>query len=182
MQPGLCHVTGIWQISFQNWLMKAHWQTYVMCLFCHHRDYFAAILEAKKILPTFYYGPRASPGQKICCSLAERAGPGSFMLAPAGLQKCWTVPSLVWVLPSRGVRSLKFLAPTPLLLGWINSDSETFQRLGLRLLLKRQSELSKLLSVSKRPYPVFALTRLKKRIKWICWSLQYMSVASQIMV
>jgi len=46
--------------------------------------YFAAILEAKNILPTLYYGPRAGPGQKICCSLAERAGPGSFMLAPAG--------------------------------------------------------------------------------------------------
>jgi len=41
-------------------------------------------LEAKKILPTLYYGPRAGPGQKICCSLAERAGPGSFMLAPGG--------------------------------------------------------------------------------------------------
>jgi len=46
--------------------------------------YFAAILEAKKILPTLYYGPRAGPGQKICCSLAERAGPVSFMLAPGG--------------------------------------------------------------------------------------------------
>ena len=46
--------------------------------------YFAAILEAKKILPTLYYGPRAGQGQKICCSLAERAGPGSFMLAPGG--------------------------------------------------------------------------------------------------
>jgi len=46
--------------------------------------YFAAILEAKKILPTLYYGPRAGSGQKICCSLAERAGPGSFMLAPGG--------------------------------------------------------------------------------------------------
>ena len=64
--------------------MKAHWQTYVMCLFCLHLDYFAAILEAKKILPTLYHGPRAGPGQKICCSLAERAGPGSFMLAPGG--------------------------------------------------------------------------------------------------
>jgi len=53
--------------------MKAHWQTYVMCLFCRHLDYFSAILEAKKILPTLYYEPRASPGQKICCSLAERA-------------------------------------------------------------------------------------------------------------
>jgi len=62
--------------------MKAHWQTYVMCLFCRHLDYFAVILEAKKILPTLYYGPRAGPGQKICCSLAERAGMGSFMLAP----------------------------------------------------------------------------------------------------
>jgi len=84
VQPGLCHVTGIWQISFQNWLMKAHWQTYVMCLFFRHLDYFAAILEAKKILPTLYYGPRASPGQKICCSLAEWPGPGSFMLALGG--------------------------------------------------------------------------------------------------
>ena len=46
--------------------------------------YFAAILEAKKILPTLYYGPQAGPGQKICCSLAERAGLGSFMLAPGG--------------------------------------------------------------------------------------------------
>ena len=46
--------------------------------------YFAAILEAKKILPTLYYGPQAGLGQKICCSLAERAGPGSFMLAPGG--------------------------------------------------------------------------------------------------
>ena len=46
--------------------------------------YFAAILEAKKILPTLYYGRRAGLGQKICCSLAERAGPGSFMLAPGG--------------------------------------------------------------------------------------------------
>jgi len=64
--------------------MKAHWQTYDMCLFCRHLDYFAAILEAKKILPTLYYWPLASPGQKICCSLAERAGPGSFMLAPGG--------------------------------------------------------------------------------------------------
>ena len=64
--------------------MKAHWQTYVICLFCRHLDYFAAILEAKKILPTLYYGPRAGQGQKICCSLAERAGPGSFMLAPGG--------------------------------------------------------------------------------------------------
>jgi len=49
--------------------------------------YFAAILEAKKILPTLYYGPRAGPGQKIkiCCSLAEQAGPGNFLLAPGGL-------------------------------------------------------------------------------------------------
>jgi len=39
---------------------------------------------------------------------------------------------------------------------------------------------SKLLAVSKRLYPVFALKRLKKRIKRICCSLQYMSVASQI--
>jgi len=64
--------------------MKAHWQTYAMCLFCRHLDYFDAILEAKKILPTLYYGPRASPGQKICCSLAERASQGSFMLATGG--------------------------------------------------------------------------------------------------
>jgi len=64
--------------------MKAHWQTYVMCLFCRHLDYFFAILEAKKILPTLYYGPRAGPGQKISCSLAERAGLGSFVLAPGG--------------------------------------------------------------------------------------------------
>jgi len=35
-------------------------------------------------LPTLYYRPRAGPGQKICYSLAERAGPGSFMLAPGG--------------------------------------------------------------------------------------------------
>jgi len=48
------------------------------CVYC------AAILEAKKILPTLYYGPRAGPDQKICCSLAERAGPGSFILAPGG--------------------------------------------------------------------------------------------------
>ena len=64
--------------------MKAQWQTYVMCLFCRHLDYFSAILEAKKILPTLYYGPRAGPSQKICCSLEERAGPGRFMLAPGG--------------------------------------------------------------------------------------------------
>jgi len=35
-------------------------------------------------------------------------------------------------------------------------------------MLKLQSELSKLLAVSKRTYPVFALKRLKKRIKQIC--------------
>ena len=57
--------------------------------------YFAAILEAKNILPTLYYGPRAGPGQKICCSLAERAGPGSFMLAPGGPGCKSAGPSLV---------------------------------------------------------------------------------------
>ena len=34
-----------------------------------------------------------------------------------------------------------------------------------RLLLKLQSELSKLLAVSKQSYPVFALKRLNKRTK-----------------
>jgi len=63
--------------------------------------------------------------------------------------------------------------PTPLRLWHI-------LKFGLRLLLKLQSELSKLLAVSKRPCPVFALKRLKKRIKWIGWSLHYKSVASQI--
>jgi len=58
--------------------MKAHWQTYVMCLFCRH-------LGGKKdIAYCLYYGPQAGPCQKICCSLAERAGPGSFMLALGG--------------------------------------------------------------------------------------------------
>jgi len=33
--------------------MTAHWQTYVMCLFCRHLDYFAAILEAKKDIAYF---------------------------------------------------------------------------------------------------------------------------------
>jgi len=57
---------------------------------------------------------------------------------------------------------------------------------GLWLLLKLQSECYKLLGVSKRPYPVFALTRLKNRIKRNRWTLQdmwlllCMSVASQI--
>ena len=51
--------------------MKALWRTYVMCLFCRHLDYFAAILEAKQILPTLYYDPLAGPGQKVYCSLAE---------------------------------------------------------------------------------------------------------------
>jgi len=27
--------------------MKAVWRTYIMCLFCHHLDYFAAIMTAK---------------------------------------------------------------------------------------------------------------------------------------
>ena len=58
-------------------------------------------------------------------------------------------------LGSKGVRSLKYLTPTPLLL-WLNilrlhSDSETFLSFGLRLLLKLQSECYKLLAVSKRP-------------------------------
>ena len=60
--------------------------------------------------------------------------------------------------------------------GWMCSD--TFQSFGLRLLSKLQSELSKLLAVSKRPYPVFALKSLKNRIKWISWSLQYCSCFS----
>jgi len=44
----------------------------------------------------------------------------------------------------------------------------------------------KLLAVSKQPYPVFALKRLKKHIKRTCWALQnmwpllYVSVASQV--
>jgi len=45
------------------------------------------------------------------------------------------------------------------------SDSETFLGFGLRLLLKLQSECYKLLAVSKQPYPMFALKRLKKRIR-----------------
>jgi len=47
--------------------------------------------------------------------------------------------------------------------GWIYSDSAPthFKIVGLRLLLKLQSELSKLLAVSKWLYPVFALKRLK---------------------
>ena len=68
------------------------------------------------------------------------------------------------------LRSLKFLTPTSLLLrlNALHSDSETILSFGLRLLLKLQSECYKLLAVSKRPYPVFALKRLKKRIKRNC--------------
>jgi len=73
---------------------------------------------------------------------------------------------------TRGVRSLKFLTPTPLLLRLnilrLRSDSETFSSFGLRLLLELQSECYKLLAVSNRPYLVFALERLKKRIKPNC--------------
>jgi len=58
--------------------MKAHWQTYVMYLFCCH-------LGGKKDIAYFILWATGRPGQKICCSLAERAGPGSFMLAPGGL-------------------------------------------------------------------------------------------------
>ena len=70
--------------------MKAHWQTYVMCLFCCHLDYFAVILEAKKILPTLYYGPRArkyvvvwqkGPVREVSCYL--RAGRAAKVLARA---------------------------------------------------------------------------------------------------
>jgi len=63
---------------------------------------------------------------------------------------------------------------------WLRLRSDTFKNFGLRLLLELQSELSELLAMSKRPYPVFTLKRLKNRIKRICWSLQYMPVASQV--
>jgi len=61
---------------------------------------------------------------------------------------------------SRGVWSLKFLTPTPLLV-WLNI---------LRHILKFRTptpaqtprELCKLMAVSERPYPVFALKRPKK--------------------
>ena len=89
------------------------------------------------------------------------------------------VRNRISVVATRGVGSLKFLTPTPLLLR-LNILRHTFQSFGLQLLLKLQSELSKLLAVSKRPYPVFALKRRKNRSKSICWSLQYVSVASQI--
>ena len=52
--------------------------------------------------------------------------------------------------------------------------SNTFQNFELRLLFKLQSVCCKLLAASKRPYPVFTLKRLKKRIKRNCWALQNM--------
>ena len=42
--------------------------------------YFAAILEAKKILPTLYYGPVRTRKYVV----VWQNGPGSFMLAPGG--------------------------------------------------------------------------------------------------
>jgi len=79
---------------------------------------------------------------------------------------------------TRGVRSLKFFTPTPLLLRLNilrhHSDSDALLSLGLRLLLQLPSECHKLLAVSKRPYPVFALKRLKKRLKRNCRALQNM--------
>jgi len=67
--------------------------------------------------------------------------------------KSSSIKGAISTLGSRGVQSLKILTPTPLLLRLnilrLRSDTETFQSFGLRLLLKLQSELSKLLAVSK---------------------------------
>jgi len=49
----------------------------------------------------------------------------------------------------------------PASLNILRLRSDTFQSFGLRLLLKLQSQLSKLLAVSKRLHPVFALKSLK---------------------
>ena len=131
--------------------------------------------------------------QKQFFLLREKA---SYMLFPVsqwkprGEQEQFAPNWSAWSVFARGVRSLKFLTPTPLLLRLnilrLRSDSGTYLSFGLRLLLKLQSECYKLLAVFQRPYPVFALKRRKKRIKRNCWDLQnmwpllYMSVASQI--
>jgi len=47
-------------------------------------------------------------------------------------------------------------------------------KFALQLLLELQGECYKLLAVYKRLYPVFALKRLKNRIKRNCWALQNM--------
>jgi len=47
---------------------------------------------------TLYYGPRADPGQKISCGLAETRWAERFLVSygRAGLQKFWPVLSLVY--------------------------------------------------------------------------------------
>ena len=48
----------------------------------------------------------------------------------------------------------------------------------VRLGVSVVTSLSKHLAVSKRSYPVYALKRLKNRIKRTCWSLQYIPEVS----
>jgi len=60
--------------------------------------------------------------------------------------------------------------PTPHLL-WQNIlrvHSDAVLSFGLRILLELQSECYKLLARSQRPYPVFAVKRLKNRLKRNC--------------
>ena len=63
--------------------MKAPCQTYVMCLFFRHLDYFVAILATKWILYITGHGPVRA--RKYVVVWHKWVGPGSFMLAPGGL-------------------------------------------------------------------------------------------------
>ena len=130
------------------------------------------------IKTTKIFSVRSGPDPPIFKKIAFRSSPDPATIgfspdpAPSGPDPCSSL------LRSRGVRSLKFFTLTPLLLRLnilrLHSDSETFSSFGLRLLFKLQSVCCKLLAASKRPYPVFTLKRLKKRIKRNCWALQNM--------